>query len=268
MKAGKPYGVPQLTKEQLTNLALHEGRDDFGLNLMNSNNKKAMAISKALQKEGLDPYGADFAGAIYDKHQVANKVGIPFEHAWNGKGVVEGTRRTGADYAKEAKEMNYAAYHPKNAEMLDYIDRALNGKETEHEKLIHKIRSTEDNDPYQIGEVYKRSLLKNVTDPNAQKLLNQADPDVLQSLIYNKVRDAYNVNTRPVMMENPKSGAIMPGMTDAAQITSIAVEHPEIKALIDKRVQDTIKQIGPTIPTNNAVTMPEQFRAGGRTRLI
>ena len=56
MQEGKPYGVPQLTREQLANIALHEGRDDFGLNLANSKNKKVKWQRKNQKGRWADHY--------------------------------------------------------------------------------------------------------------------------------------------------------------------------------------------------------------------
>jgi len=267
MKEGKPYGVPQLTKEQLANIALHEGRDDFGLNLANSKNKNAMEIAKILKDKGVSEDGALFAAAVYDKHQVANRLKIPFEHAWNGVGVTsEG--RSGADYAKEAKQMHYAATHSKNTELVDYIDRAMSDKLSPQELLVNKIRAQEENDPY-ISNL--NNWINKVKDPNAQKLLQQADPDMLQTLMYNKVREAYNVNSRPVITSNSTTGYVMPGATDAAQITSLAIEHPEIQNLINAKVEESKKQIGNTIPQYKAggkVKLPDGYKNGGGSSLI
>jgi len=270
MREGKELGVPQLTPQQLANMALHEGRDDFGLNQANSENKNAMEIAKILKDKGINDNGALFAAAVYDKHQVANRLKIPFEHAWNGVGVTsEG--RSGADYAEEAKQMNYAATHPKNTELVDYINRAMDDKLSPQEILVNKIRAQEENDPYLISEVYKKSLLNKVKDPNAQKLLQQADPDMLQTLMYNKVRESYNVNPRPIMPTNSKTGYVMPGATDAAQITSLAIEHPEIQNLINAKVEESKKQIGNTIPQYKAggkVKLPDGYKNGGSSSLI
>ena len=80
MVAGKPYGVPQLSAEQLTNMALHEGRDDFGYNILNFNSKKTAAIAKDLMDQG-HGMEAGFPGTILEKHNIAKKLNIPFEEA-------------------------------------------------------------------------------------------------------------------------------------------------------------------------------------------
>ena len=276
MQEGKPYGVPQLTREQLANIALHEGRDDFGLNLANSENKNAMKIAKALRDKGVSEDGALFAAAVYDKHQVANRLKIPFEHAWNGVGVTsEG--RSGADYAKEAKQMNYAASHPKNAEVIDYIDRVMGNKLTPQEITLNQVRAYEEGDGVRgsmlggtlknIG--YRSHMMENIKDPNALKMLRDSDPDILQTIVNNKIREAHGINPAPIV--KTIDGKTIPGEYDMATNTSIAVEHPEISAYIDKTVQDAIKTIGAKTPVFKAggkVKLPDGYKHGGSSSLI
>jgi len=116
--AGTKYGVPELTPQQLANMALHEGRDDYGFNAMNKNNKKANEIANNLIKEGHDYEAAQFAGAIYDKHELADRIKQPFLQVWNGAG------KMAKDYAKNSQIESYAAEHPKNQDMLDFISES------------------------------------------------------------------------------------------------------------------------------------------------
>ena len=119
---GTRYGVPVLEPKQLANMALHEGREDFGLNDngIDRNNKKQVELSRQLQRDGHDPAAADFAAAIMGKHEVANRIKKPFLQVWNGKG------KKAEQYAKDSAAESYAAEHPKNQSLLDFIDEHYN----------------------------------------------------------------------------------------------------------------------------------------------
>jgi len=118
--AGTKYGVPELTPAQLANMALHEGREDYGFNELNKNNKRANEVANLLMKEGHDTEAAQFAGAILDKHQLAERLQQPFLQVWNGAG------KMARDYAKNSQIESYAAEHPKNQGFLDFIQEQYN----------------------------------------------------------------------------------------------------------------------------------------------
>jgi hypothetical protein len=115
--AGTHFGVPKLTPEQFANMALHEGRDDFGTNYnaMDVTNKKQVEIYKNLVDNGHDDAAARFAAAIYGKTQTANRLKRPFLEVWNGAGP------KARAYAKNSAVESYAATHPKNQEMLEFL---------------------------------------------------------------------------------------------------------------------------------------------------
>ena len=115
--AGTHFGVPKLTPEQLTNMALHEGRDDFGTNYnaMDVANKKQVEIYKNLVGNGHDDDAAKFAAAIYGKSETAGRRKKQFLEVWNGAGP------KARKYAADSNAESYAATHPKNQEMLDFI---------------------------------------------------------------------------------------------------------------------------------------------------
>jgi len=124
MRAGEPHGVPQLPPEYLANMALREGRSDFGFNQINHHNAKAMAISKTLATSGQheDP-ASDFAGAIYDKMNTAMRLKKPFSTLWNGTGVND-YGQSGKQYTNAFTAGFPATMHPKNAELLAAIKEA------------------------------------------------------------------------------------------------------------------------------------------------
>lgn len=128
MRAGEQYGVPQLPPEYLANLALREGRSDFGFNEVNAKNKKALDISKSLATSGQhEDFPSDFAAAIYDKMATAQRLKKPFSTVWNGTGVNR-FGQSGNTYTDQFTQGFSATMHPKNADLLNAIREAYNYK--------------------------------------------------------------------------------------------------------------------------------------------
>lgn len=124
MRAGEPHGVPQLPPEYLANLALREGRSDFGFNEMNYKNKKAADISKLLATSGQhEDEAANFAGAIRDKMDTSRRLNKPFSTVWNGTGVNK-VGQSGDQYTQKFTEGFSATMHPKNKALLQMIQEA------------------------------------------------------------------------------------------------------------------------------------------------
>jgi hypothetical protein len=133
------YGVSQLTATQLAALALKEGRDDYGHNSYDTNNARSTALVQRLAG-GEDAWGRKvldndqslegmkFAATVAEKQELAKRLNIPFAQAWNGVGHVTYKGRTVADGAQYAKSYDYAlkaAQHPKNKQLVDFIQSAL-----------------------------------------------------------------------------------------------------------------------------------------------
>jgi hypothetical protein len=131
MRAGQSLGVPQLTQDQLAKMLLVEGRGDFGFNALNENNKAAMQKAELLQEMGHNRLASDFAAALYDKQQLADRINRPFQEVWNGTGRSGMTGRTGAQHNQRFNEFGYAVDHPKNAELMNTINSAYNYQEPE-----------------------------------------------------------------------------------------------------------------------------------------
>jgi hypothetical protein len=113
--AVKYHGIPKMHPDDLANMALVEGRSNFGYNEYNNNNKKANKIVQDLIKRGHDPYAAGFPAALMDKQQTAERLGVPMPQVWNGGG------REAKDYAKRIEEHKYAVEHPKNQPLRQFI---------------------------------------------------------------------------------------------------------------------------------------------------
>lgn len=106
---------PKLTAEQLTRLALEEGRSNFGYNQWDVNNKKQQQIVKDLTAIGHDEYSAGFAAAIKDRYDAAKRLKRPFEEVWNGAGP------KAKEYYQRIQKGMYSIEHPDNKQLREYI---------------------------------------------------------------------------------------------------------------------------------------------------
>jgi len=131
MRAGQSLGIPQLTQDQLAKMLLVEGRGDFGFNALNENNKAAMEKAALLNEMGHSRVASDFAAALYDKQQLANRINKPFQEVWNGTGRSGVTGRTGAQHNDRYNQFGYAVNSPKNTELMDVLNSAYNYQEPE-----------------------------------------------------------------------------------------------------------------------------------------
>lgn len=113
--AVKHHGIKEMHPDDLANMALVEGRSNFGYNEYNNNNKKANKIVEDLIKRGHDPYAAGFPAALMDKHQTAERLGVPVYQVWNGSG------KAAREYAKKIEQHKYAVEHPKNQPLRQFI---------------------------------------------------------------------------------------------------------------------------------------------------
>lgn len=277
MREGRALGVPQLTPQQLTNMALYEGRDDFGFNsrfnLMKGgveHNKKAKNIVELLRKQGFDDESALFAGVLYDKHETSKRLKRPFEEIWNGKGI-NMYGQSGADYAKNFKDTSYAATNAKNKELLDFIDSVIKNKLTPQEDILYRVKDYEFLQQglwNTAGNNMYTDLIYNVKDPNALKMLKQADNTTIHLIFMNRVRENYGLN--PVATDTQfKKGY---NMGDSVQAAHLAVEYPEVKQYLDQRAQEAIKNIGntktPVFKNGGKIKLPDGYKKGGSSGLI
>lgn len=144
--AGEQLGMPAIGKNELFNKIALEGREDAGTNDFNYNNAKAKEIYAAMKEMGFPEKEAMYPAAVFDKSQVARRLGIPFEKAWNGTGrvVSDGTDgRTrgmvtadGERHTQRAEAMKGAKDDPRNKEAVDLISRAMSGDLTSQENLM------------------------------------------------------------------------------------------------------------------------------------
>lgn len=118
--ATKQFGMPKLSPEKLAAMALAEGRYDFGYNQYNTENKEAQKLFETMTAQGVPPRAAGFAAAILDKQQVAKRLKIPFEKAWNGTGRSK-AGKTGDDYVRRVRNNLKAVNHEKNKQLYEFI---------------------------------------------------------------------------------------------------------------------------------------------------
>jgi hypothetical protein len=128
-KKAQQYGAPTIPAEKLAAMALAEGREDFGYNgTYNTDNPRAVKLFNKLVEDGADKYAAGFAASILDKNELAKRLKIPFEHAWNGTGTsIYG--RTGSDHATRVLENQKILEHPKNQPIYNFIKNKLSAEE-------------------------------------------------------------------------------------------------------------------------------------------
>jgi len=121
--AAQKHGLEMLHPDDLTNLALVEGRSNFGYNEYNQNNPRAAKIVKDLVAQGYDPYAAGFPAAIVDKQMQAKRLNVPFYQLWNGAGPAANK------YAKRIETEKYAVEDPRNQSLREYIRQTIGYKE-------------------------------------------------------------------------------------------------------------------------------------------
>jgi hypothetical protein len=116
----KKFGAPNIPPEKLAAMALVEGRHDFGYDDWNKDNKRAATLYQNLINGGANEKAAGFAAAVLDKNEVAHRLKIPFERAWNGTGkTIWG--KTGKDYVGNVKDAEKVLSHPKNQPIYNFI---------------------------------------------------------------------------------------------------------------------------------------------------
>jgi hypothetical protein len=89
-----------------------------------------MQKAALLNEMGHSRMAADFAAAIYDKQQLADRINKPFQEVWNGTGRSSMTGRTGAQHNDRYNQFGYAVDSPKNAELMNVLNSAYNYKPT------------------------------------------------------------------------------------------------------------------------------------------
>lgn len=133
--AAKSGEFPEVGVKTLGDKVLLEGRADAGANEFNVRNQQARDmydfIATKLPASLADP---TYAAAVVDKAQVAKRLNIPFELAWNGTGKT--AVANGARHTARAVQMQGAIDDPKNVELKDLITRGVEGNLTSQEQAL------------------------------------------------------------------------------------------------------------------------------------
>ena len=283
-------GAPRLTTQQIANMVLHEGRTDLGYNHgkgFTKDNPKYAKIYNKLQEQGHNFVSAGIPAAVTEKMDTAKRTGLPFELLWNGKGKVADMNRTGADYKKEADEMRYAAEHPKNKELLAFIEKAKADNFSPQEFLANNINEMEMAGTITNnlrGRDLHNYLMQNV-DPNTARQLKDIDPGILQRAAQNQFRVMNGIEPISPVVDIGKKAGLMPRGAISDYNTSILhtiptdvttaaalVESPQVKAQLQNLYAPVIKQFNltPQAPQQDATPEPldasqtgSSFKKGG-----
>lgn len=165
--------VPKMTPEEIATYMLKEGRTDMGANmdvefgntlsefrypkLSDKENAIARQLMEKLSSVGIPstPYAVQLPVAIANKHAVAQRLGIPFAHAWHGTGVTK-EAESAESYTKGIEQRSKAALHPKNKPLLDIIKRGFADAVKYHTQNDGKTPDTTLPEQYSEG---KRKLI-------------------------------------------------------------------------------------------------------------
>lgn len=114
--AREKYGVQHPDPVTLTNMLLKEGRADFGCDFNPPTPREKQLIRKMRgDRDFPDPMGVRFAAAINDHMLRAQERGKPFPRVWNGGGP------KADQYQRDYERMSYAATHPQNAALYNFV---------------------------------------------------------------------------------------------------------------------------------------------------
>lgn len=241
--AGKDLGAPAWSTDPVTLLTkvLIEGRGDAGVNEYNYKNKQAKALFSEVEKLLTSPEfrsmasnAAMYPAAALDKTAVAKRLNIPVERAWNGTGKSAATGKTGQDHSDKTDAAIKAgvATNPKNAAILDYVTRGLNGQLTPQEHLAARIRELESKNLTTGGKggmAIRRHIVASLpaTDLNSKKAADMLTPQTAQDLAQGMYRNQAGL---------PPSTYYVPFPPTATERTEadIAASMPAIKAILQQ----------------------------------
>lgn len=252
LKAAREAGMPELTPQQLANMILLEGRGDAGGSYYSYNNPKYRGLAALLEKQYPENLtGPAFAATVREKADTAKRTGLPFDMLWNGAGKIPGTNWGGAEYNQRAKAFKEspALQHPKNAEFMDFLNRAYEGTLTPEELARAQIQSKEElgthlggygtkkvNDNVKSAREFKSMLTERLqNDPNALKALRGIPADALLHVANNIYREAKGIPTKPhgsyQLYSFPKrqSHARATERSEAEMVMNL----PSVRAIID-----------------------------------
>lgn len=140
IKIALDQGMPVEGRDLYVKKLLLEGRVDAGTNEYNYNNPRAKQLFDKVKAAGASTKPAMYAAAVLDKLEVAKRLNIPFELAWNGtgrsvssRGVVEAD---GQRHAERAKLFENVAKDPRNADLVELVNRVTSSGPTDQEAML------------------------------------------------------------------------------------------------------------------------------------
>lgn len=283
-------GMPKISSQELANRVLLEGRGDAGGSAFDRNKKKYRDIDAALggfsAKEQTNfSTGPGFAATYADKVDVSNRLGIPLDKAWIGTGKVTPTYG-GNEYAQRGEAHRYAAAHPKNASLVDYIERARSGKLTPQEIAMAEIQDKETRGLHTKNITDPAKLQQHVLDqlkdnPNAYKAVSELNPQALQHSLHNFYRKETGIPEKPwgsyyienkdvdVKSEADLLKAYRRASMDERGVTSVVAGIPavtsvfrSITGLPEPKSEANPESYGMPMATGGSVKMPDSYSVG------
>lgn len=167
INVGLANGMPKIGADNFGDKVLLEGREDAGANEFNYKNPNALDLANKVKSVIPDRLaGSIYVGAVTDKAEVAGRLGIPFERAWNGTGTSSQTGRTGQQHSDRAAQMKGAIDDPRNKEFKDLISRGVSGNLTQTEqasqvsdKTLRSMFAGVPKDRVAFGDTYSQEAL-------------------------------------------------------------------------------------------------------------
>jgi len=262
--AAQKHGYPSFTPEEAAAFMLKEGRTDLGHSSVWLGSKKEKEFDDMLKKtHNLHPEDQNFLSAINAKKLVADRLGISLAEAWNGTGRNE-AGQTGKDYAKNWEAQRQAALHPKNKELLDLINRAINeGKEhglplranRERDEIMQRREV-----PYANGGIIHKAEGGSMNTPTLAQMrvqLNQRkNPNYLDSI---GVDQAVDMNPKTYISPNPTQNNFMPvgGVADSNGLPVGGIDQDNTQQGQQMMAQQPDQDLQPN-PSPQGTPAPEQ----------
>lgn len=136
LNVARAAGMPERGITDYTKKVLLEGREDAGTNSFNIDNPRANALYEATVAGGANNISASYAAAILDKSEVAKRLNIPFELAWNGTGRTKGGKADGQRHAARAEKFNEVEKDPRNADLVSVVQRGISGDLSPKDRIL------------------------------------------------------------------------------------------------------------------------------------
>lgn len=257
-KLGLQMGMPQIGWDTLASRILVEGRENAGTNGLDPTHKESVALYRKLVAAGVDSDAARYPAVVLEKAQVAKRLGISFDEAWNGTGKNFINGKTGKDYAARMEAHKEAVNDPRNKAFVSFIERAGNLELTPQEKL--NIAPTEK----LMGILFGAANLftdqfpfENPKSNLAQAFLDQqkkqsGGPIKVASLLGGEPRQmTYNANIANILMGVIRDNAGLEQRPEEQNAKTWISGSPALQQVFQDMAVTSLKQLGIEPLTNN-----------------